>query len=182
MSFAVTLASAIACSTGPRQRSTRSAVICSNVERMIVVVRCLGPVASAVMNGRLTCVWVTETSSTLAFSAASNSRCSACGSLRRSMPFSFWNSSARWSTSRRSKSSPPRWVSPAVARTSTTPSPTSRMLTSNVPPPRSKTSTVSCAFLSSPYASAAAVGSLMMRSTSSPAIRPASLVACAGRR
>ena len=39
------------------------------------------------------------------------------------MPFSFWNSSARWSTIRRSKSSPPRWVSPAVARTSTTPSP-----------------------------------------------------------
>ena len=59
---------------------------CSNVERMIVVVRCLGPLASAVTNGRLTWVWVTEVSSTLAFSAASNSRCSACGSLRRSMP------------------------------------------------------------------------------------------------
>ena len=36
------------------------------------------------------------------------------------------------------------------ARTSTTPSPTSRMLTSKVPPPRSKTSTVSFDFLSSP--------------------------------
>lgn len=52
------------------------------------------------------------------------------------------------------------------------------MLTSKVPPPRSKTSTVSCSFLSRPYARAAAVGSLMMRSTSSPAIRPAVL----GRR
>ena len=49
---------------------------------------------------------------------------------------------------------------------------------SNVPPPRSKTATFSCFFLSSPYASAAAVGSLMIRATSRPAIWPASLVAC----
>ena len=80
MSAAVTLASLMACWTGPRQRSTRSAVSCSNVERMSVVTRCLGPVASAVMKGRLTCVWVTDESSTLAFSAASNRRCSAWGS------------------------------------------------------------------------------------------------------
>ena len=116
----------------------------------MVVTRCFGPLASAVMNGRLTCVWVTDESSTFAFSAASNRRWSACGSCRRSIPLSLWNSSAMWSTSRRSKSSPPRWVSPDVARTSTTPSPTSRMLTSNVPPPRSNTSTVSFDFLSSP--------------------------------
>ena len=38
----------------------------------------------------------------------------------------------RWS-----KSSPPRWVSPLVARTSVTPSPISMMDTSKVPPPRS---------------------------------------------
>src|SRR6266850_1905727 len=37
---------------------------------------------------------------------------------------------------------------------------------------------VSFFFLSRPYASAAAVGSLMMRITSRPAILPASLVAC----
>jgi hypothetical protein len=79
-----------------------------------VVFRCFGPDASAVMNGRLIVVWVTEDSSTLAFSAASNSRCSACGSRRRSIPLSRWNSPARWSTIRRSKSSPPRWVSPEV--------------------------------------------------------------------
>ena len=76
-------------------RSTRSAVICSNVERISVVLRCLGPDASAVMNGRLMVVWVTEDSSTLAFSAASNRRCSACGSDRRSIPLSLWNWSAR---------------------------------------------------------------------------------------
>ena len=95
MSAAVTLASLMACWTGPRQRSTRSAVACSKVERMIVVTRCLGPLASAVMKGRLTWVWVTEDSSTLAFSAASNRRCSAWGSWRRSIPLSRWNSSAK---------------------------------------------------------------------------------------
>ena len=178
MSLAVTLASAMACCTGPWVRSTRSAVSCSNVDRISVVFRCFGPLASAVTNGRLIVVWVTDDSSTLAFSAASKSRCSACGSRRRSMPSCLRNSSAMWSTIRRSKSSPPRWVSPAVARTSTTPSPTSSRLTSNVPPPRSNTRMVSCWRLSSPYASAAAVGSLMIRSTSRPAMRPASLVAC----
>ena len=70
-------------------------MICSKVERISVVLRCLGPEASAVMNGRLMVVWVTEDSSTFAFSAASNSRCSACGSARRSMPLSRWNWSAR---------------------------------------------------------------------------------------
>ena len=48
---------------------------------------------------------------------------------------------------------------------------------SNVPPPRSYTAIVSSFFLSSPYASEDAVGSLMMRRTSSPAILPASFVA-----
>ena len=38
--------------------------------------------------------------------------------------------------------------------------------------------TVSLAFFSMPYASAAAVGSFTIRRTSSPAMRPASLVAC----
>ncbi len=78
-----------------------------------------------------------------------------------------------------SKLSPPRWLSPAVAFTSNTPSPISSTDTSNVPPPRSKTRIVwsFSASLSSPYASDAAVGSLMMRFTSRPAILPASLVA-----
>ena len=94
ISFVVTFASSMACFTGPTQRSTRSAVSWSNVDRIRLTFRCFGPDASAVTNGRLTAVWVTADSSTLAFSAASKRRCSACGSLRRSMPLDFLNSSA----------------------------------------------------------------------------------------
>jgi len=69
-------------------------------------------------------------------------------------------------------------LSPLVASTSITPSPISIIDTSNVPPPRSYT-IIFCSFsLSRPYASAAAVGSLIIRFTSSPAILPASFVAC----
>ena len=49
---------------------------------------------------------------------ASFNRCSASGSPCKSTPFSFLNSSARNSINRRSKSSPPRKVSPLVASTS----------------------------------------------------------------
>ena len=69
-------------------------------------------------------------------------------------------------------------MSPLVDLTSNTPSPISKIETSNVPPPKSYTATVPDFFLSKPYASAAAVGSLTILSTSSPAILPASLVAC----
>src|SRR4029079_17201074 len=93
------------------------------------------------------------------------------------MPWSFLNSPAIQSTTALSKLSPPRWLSPAVALTSNTPSPISSTDTSKVPPPRSKTRIVWSVSLSSPYASEAAVGSLMMRLTSKPAILPASLVA-----
>ena len=78
-----------------------------------------------------------------------------------------------------SKSSPPSLLLPAVDLTSNTPSPSSSIDTSNVPPPKSYTKTVcdlSC--LSSPYASAAAVGSFIILSTSKPAILPAFFVAC----
>uniref|UniRef100_A0A182ULX2 Uncharacterized protein n=1 Tax=Anopheles merus TaxID=30066 RepID=A0A182ULX2_ANOME len=90
------------------------------------------------------------------------------------------NSSTKCDTMRLSKSSPPRWVSPAVDFTSKIPSSIVRIDTSKVPPPRSKISTFRspAPFLSSPYAMAAAVGSLMMRSTFNPAIAPASFVAC----
>ena len=96
-----------------------------------------------------------------------------------SMPlFLRLNSAMQNSTRRLSKSSPPKWVSPAVAFTSKMPSSMVSRDTSNVPPPRSKMSTLcSPPFLSRPYAIAAAVGSLMMRSTLRPAITPASLVA-----
>src|SRR4051794_38605992 len=93
------------------------------------------------------------------------------------MPWSFLNSATIQSTTALSKLSPPRWLSPAVDLTSKTPSASSRTDTSNVPPPRAKTRIVwSCSF-SRPYASAAAVGSLMMRRTLSPATLPASFVA-----
>src|SRR3712207_2561913 len=93
------------------------------------------------------------------------------------MPWSRRNSAASQSTIALSKLSPPRWLSPAVDLTSNTPSPISSTDTSNVPPPRSKTRIVWSDSLSRPYASEAAVGSLMMRLTSRPAMRPASFVA-----
>ena len=77
-----------------------------------------------------------------------------------------------------SKSSPPRWLFPAVASTSTTPSPISITETSKVPPPRSYTIIFWDTDLSNPYANAADVGSLMIRSTLKPAIFPAFFVAC----
>ena len=74
---------------------------------------------------------------------------------------------------------PPSWVSPLVDTTSNTPSPKSIIVTSRVPPPRSNTIIFwSFSDLSRPYARAAAVGSLMILTTSRPAIAPASFVAC----
>ncbi len=95
-------ASFSAAMNGPRQRSVRSAVSASNLARVSVVSRCFGPVWSAVMNGRLIVVSRREDSSILARSAASVRRWSAWRSAFRSMPFSFLNSSASQSTTRRS--------------------------------------------------------------------------------
>ena len=80
--------------TGPRSRSNSWSVSCSNWLRLIVMVRCFGPVWSAVMNGRLISAWAWNDRSFLAFSAASLSRCSAIWSRRRSIPCSFLNWSA----------------------------------------------------------------------------------------
>ena len=89
------------------------------------------------------------------------------------------NSCTHQLTSRLSKSSPPKCVSPAVAFTSKIPSSIVRSDTSNVPPPKSKIKILlsPSPFLSRPYAIAAAVGSLIMRNTLRPAIDPASFVA-----
>ncbi|KAJ0482646.1 hypothetical protein HanIR_Chr13g0656241 [Helianthus annuus] len=100
-------------------------------------------------------------------------------SLLMSFPYFLLISLMKYSMILWSKSSPPRWVSPCVARTSKTPLSSVKMLTSNVPPPRSNTRTFfSTPFLFRPYAIAAAVGSLMILTTFKPAIFPASLVAC----
>mmetsp|Transcript_23293 Transcript_23293/g.55091 ORF Transcript_23293/g.55091 Transcript_23293/m.55091 type:complete len:390 (+) Transcript_23293:518-1687(+) len=162
---------------GSIDRSTRGWTMFSNCAREILAFMCFGPVASAVMKGSETSVWANPSSSRLAFSAASRRRCMARLSPFRSMPESFLNSLSRWASSSSSKSSPPSMVSPLVALTSNTPPWISRTLTSKVPPPRSKTTIVLPSALSIPYAREAAVGSLMMRSTSRPAILPASLVA-----
>mmetsp|Transcript_26646 Transcript_26646/g.53133 ORF Transcript_26646/g.53133 Transcript_26646/m.53133 type:complete len:269 (-) Transcript_26646:662-1468(-) len=162
---------------GSMVREMRGSTRASNWALVILEFMCLGPVASAVMNGRETSVWARPSSSRFAFSAASRRRCIARLSLERSIPDSFLKlerSSARRTSS---KSSPPSMVSPFVDLTSNTPPEISRMDTSKVPPPRSKTTTVCPSALSMPYARAAAVGSLMMRRTSRPAILPASLVA-----
>ena len=71
MSSAVIFASASTCSTGALVRSIRSCTSCSNFERASETFRCFGPDASAVMKGRLICVWVADESSTFARSAAS---------------------------------------------------------------------------------------------------------------
>ena len=99
--------------------------------------RCFGPEASAVTKGRLISVSIVVESSHFAFSAASFSRWSAILSFERSIPWSFLNSATIHSMTRWSRLSPPRWVSPFVALTSTTPSPTSRTEMSKVPPPKS---------------------------------------------
>ena len=125
---------------GWRQRSSRSCVMRWNSARERVSSRNSGFLsASTVMYGRLIEVDWLEDSSILAFSAASRRRWSAILSLVRSMPFCALNLSTSQSTIRWSQSSPPRWLSPEVARTSTTPSPMSSRETSKVPPPRSKT-------------------------------------------
>mmetsp|Transcript_19353 Transcript_19353/g.66728 ORF Transcript_19353/g.66728 Transcript_19353/m.66728 type:complete len:282 (-) Transcript_19353:511-1356(-) len=163
---------------GPSVRWTSLSTMASNWALETLTFMCFGPVASAVMNGSETSVCERPSSSRLAFSAASRRRCMASGSLEMSRPESFLNSPRRCVSRCSSKSSPPSIVSPFVALTSKTPPEISRMETSKVPPPRSKTATnLPSSALSMPYASAAAVGSLMMRRTSRPAMRPASLVA-----
>ena len=71
-----------------------------------------------------------------AFSASFN-LWSASLSVFKSIPLSFLNSFARYSTIASSKSSPPKKVSPFVDLTSNTPSPISKIEISNVPPPKS---------------------------------------------
>mmetsp|Transcript_21935 Transcript_21935/g.65773 ORF Transcript_21935/g.65773 Transcript_21935/m.65773 type:complete len:406 (+) Transcript_21935:187-1404(+) len=126
---------------GSSVRSTRGCTMPSNWALPSLTLRCLGPDASAVMNGSDTSVFARPSSSRLAFSAASRSRCMARASVDRSRPESFLNSASRCLRSSSSKSSPPSIVSPFVDLTSKTPPEISSTDTSKVPPPRSKTVT-----------------------------------------
>mmetsp|Transcript_79712 Transcript_79712/g.185075 ORF Transcript_79712/g.185075 Transcript_79712/m.185075 type:complete len:267 (+) Transcript_79712:1319-2119(+) len=94
------------------------------------------------------------------------------------LPCLLRQSCTQYSTRRLLKSSPPKRVSPATAFTSKIPSSIVRSATSHVPPPKSNTSTFcSSGRRSKPYAIAAAVGSLMIRSTFKPESAPLSFVA-----
>ena len=140
MSIGPKPASEIARLRGRRRRLTKSPQSSSNFARVSLSSICLGPSSVAVIKGRLISVTDNFDNSILAFSAASVSLCKAWRSLfLRSTPSCSKNCSANQLTMRRSKSLPPSWVSPLVALTSKTPSPISRMETSKVPPPKSKT-------------------------------------------
>ena len=171
-------ASASAFSIDARHLSIMGPTRSSSFARVRRSSRFLVPDGSLAMNGRFTSVSITVDSSIFAFSAASRTRVIAVWSSDRSMPSFFLNSSTTWSMSALSMSAPPSCVSPDVLRTSNTPPPISMMVTSSVPPPKSNTSIfMSSPALSRPNASDAAVGSLIMRTTSRPAIVPASFVA-----
>ena len=77
---------------GPAVFSIKPVTSCSNRPLVSDLMRCCGPLASAVMKGRLISVSTTLESSTLARSAASRRRCRAMRSAERSMPVSRRNS------------------------------------------------------------------------------------------
>ena len=98
--------------------STKSAVNSLNFALERDKSKCFGPVASAVINGRLIDAFVMPESSIFAFSAASLNLCIAILSALKSTPSAFLNSSIIQSQMRLSKSSPPSLLLPAVAKTS----------------------------------------------------------------
>jgi hypothetical protein len=75
--------------------SIKSAHSDSSLALVNFILRCFGPVLSAVINGRFTSVCVEEDNSILAFSAASLNLCNASLSSLRSIALSFLNSLAR---------------------------------------------------------------------------------------
>ncbi len=95
ISLALTPASLSAIRHGSTVLCTRSFTSSSSWARVMVSVRCFGPLASAAMNGRFTSVSAAEDSSCLARSAASFSRCRAIRSRRSSMLVAFLNLSFR---------------------------------------------------------------------------------------
>ncbi|CPU65267.1 Uncharacterised protein [Mycobacteroides abscessus] len=144
MSETETPASEMTLWNGAFVRSRRSCVICWNWARVSFSSRWIGPFSLIERYCIEMVVLVADESSFFACSAASRRRWSAILSFDRSTPELFFTCLMRCSTMRLSQSSPPRRLSPEVARTwivekSSSSLPTSRSETSNVPPPRSKT-------------------------------------------
>ena len=164
-------------------RSIRSSTSDSNLARVILMRQVLGTGGVGRDVGQVDVgLLALEDSSILAFSAASFRRCRASTSFFRSTPLLFlelgddvvddalvevFAAQEGVAVGRQHF----ELVSPSMSAIS-------MMEMSKVPPPRSNTAILrSPFFLSRPKARAAAVGSLMMRLTSRPAMRPASLVA-----
>mmetsp|Transcript_11627 Transcript_11627/g.29822 ORF Transcript_11627/g.29822 Transcript_11627/m.29822 type:complete len:349 (+) Transcript_11627:402-1448(+) len=135
MSDFFSFAPASACLTGPMVFLNKSALSSSKRARVRGSDRST-PSASDSISTRVWC-WVD--SARLTRSASRLSFCLARASLLTSLPCFFFTSLIRYSITRWSKSSPPRWVSPLVESTSNTPSSMVSTETSKVPPPRSKT-------------------------------------------
>mmetsp|Transcript_7492 Transcript_7492/g.19664 ORF Transcript_7492/g.19664 Transcript_7492/m.19664 type:complete len:318 (-) Transcript_7492:534-1487(-) len=142
---------------------------------------CLGPSASAVINGSEIDAEPAELSSSLATSAASFSLWSARWSALRSMPCSFSKSSTRYCTTASSKRSPPSVGMRCAARTlhpsasSSAPTVASRSSTEkeNARPPSAKTPRVRTAVMGSPSSISAAYAPAMASSSNSTRLRPA---------
>mmetsp|Transcript_44532 Transcript_44532/g.89953 ORF Transcript_44532/g.89953 Transcript_44532/m.89953 type:complete len:240 (+) Transcript_44532:719-1438(+) len=138
------------CATGASVFLNRFALISSNLARVTVWLRS-SPSASASISTQVE-VWLDKLR--FATSHCRRRRCRARLLLRTESPSPgcfLSNTLMRWSMRRWSKSSPPKWVSPAVALTSNTPLSMVSSVTSKVPPPKSNTNTVSSLpFFSSP--------------------------------
>ena len=137
ISVGLRFASASALRTGSAVFLTRSATRSSSLARVRVMTRCLGPEASAEMNGRLISVDGRARQLDLRLLGGLLEALERDPVLGQVDPLVLRNSAISQSMTRWSKSSPPRCVSPFVLRTSKTPSDSSRMLMSKVPPPRS---------------------------------------------
>mmetsp|Transcript_65304 Transcript_65304/g.172266 ORF Transcript_65304/g.172266 Transcript_65304/m.172266 type:complete len:328 (-) Transcript_65304:154-1137(-) len=127
------LASRSTCSTGSMVFLKRSMLSSSKRARERVSRRSTPSLSASSSIDAEVCV----ESERLRSSHARRSRCIARLSLEMSSFALRWKTLVKWFISLWSKSSPPRWVSPAVAFTSKTPSSIVSSVTSNVPPPRS---------------------------------------------
>lgn len=128
-----TFASLRTCSTGFMVLRKRSRLSSSNLARVSVSEKSF-PSSKDSISRRVDC-W--EERVRFAFSTSRLSLPNARRLVEMSVPVFFLYCLTKYSMRRLSKSSPPRWVSPAVAKTSKTPSSIERRETSNVPPPRS---------------------------------------------